>query len=206
MHNSSVIMSAMAFQIINLTIVYSTVYIRHRSKKTSRLRVIGPLCGEFTGQMFPFDDVMMVPRSPCNMTLTSLGRHGTWSSFLKKKEQTKVPFLWNLSATGAFPPPRASNMKNVLVCVILHHARLSTGYMYLRIFFLHINNFKHFRDGPTISFQMTDIICERHPGNITHRSRDKMDAISQTTFLSAFSLMKMFEFWLKFQWNLFIRV
>ena len=33
---------------------------------------------------------------------------------------------------------------------------------------------------------------------------DKMDAISQTTFSSAFSWMKMFEFWLKFDWNLFI--
>ena len=35
-------------------------------------------------------------------------------------------------------------------------------------------------------------------GGLTHWGRDKMDAISQMTFSSAFSWMKMFEFWLKF--------
>ena len=34
----------------------------------------------------------------------------------------------------------------------------------------------------------------------------QMDAISQTTFSSAFSWMKMFEFRLKFHWSLFLRV
>ena len=41
---------------------------------------------------------------------------------------------------------------------------------------------------------------------LTHWGRDKMDAISQTTFSSAFSWMKMFEFRLNFHWNLFLRV
>ena len=41
---------------------------------------------------------------------------------------------------------------------------------------------------------------------LAHWDRDKMDAISQTTFSSAFSWMKMFEFWLKINWNLFLRV
>ena len=41
---------------------------------------------------------------------------------------------------------------------------------------------------------------------LTHWGRDKMDAISQTTFPSAFSWMKMFEFRLKVHWNLFLRV
>ena len=41
---------------------------------------------------------------------------------------------------------------------------------------------------------------------LTHWSRNKMDAISQTTSSSAFSWMKMFEFRLKFQWSLFLRV
>ena len=40
----------------------------------------------------------------------------------------------------------------------------------------------------------------------THWDRDEMDAISQTTFWSAFSWMKMFEFRLKFHWSLFLRV
>ena len=70
-HND-VIRSAMASQITSLTIVYSTIYSRRRSKKTSKLRVTGlcegnsPVTGEFPAQrapitqkMFPFDDVIM---------------------------------------------------------------------------------------------------------------------------------------------------
>ena len=41
---------------------------------------------------------------------------------------------------------------------------------------------------------------------LTHWGRDEMDAISQTTFSSAFSWLKMFEFRLKFHWSLFPRV
>ena len=41
---------------------------------------------------------------------------------------------------------------------------------------------------------------------LTHWGRDKMDAISQTTFLNAFSWMKMFEYRLKLHWSLFLRV
>ena len=50
-------MSAMASQIISLTIVYSIVYSRRRSKNTSELRVTGlcvgnsPVTGEFPAQM-----------------------------------------------------------------------------------------------------------------------------------------------------------
>ena len=41
---------------------------------------------------------------------------------------------------------------------------------------------------------------------LTHWGRDKMADIFQTTFSSAFSWMKMFEFRLKFHWSLFLRV
>ena len=41
---------------------------------------------------------------------------------------------------------------------------------------------------------------------LTHWGRDKMAAISQTTFSRAFSWMKMFEFRLKFHWSLFPNV
>ena len=41
---------------------------------------------------------------------------------------------------------------------------------------------------------------------LTHWVRDKMDAISQTEFWIPFSRMKMFEFRLKFNWSLFLRV
>ena len=54
--------------------------------------------------------------------------------------------------------------------------------------------------------------CYIHLGQIhnsyvlTHWGRDKMDAISQTTFSSAFCWTKMFEFRIKFHWSLFLRV
>ena len=41
---------------------------------------------------------------------------------------------------------------------------------------------------------------------LAHRGRDKMDAISQTTFSNTFSWIKMFEFRLKFHGSLFPRV
>ena len=41
---------------------------------------------------------------------------------------------------------------------------------------------------------------------LTHWGRDNIDAISQTTFSRTFSGMKVFEFLLTFQWNLFLRV
>ena len=55
-HCNDVIMNTMACQIHSLTIVYSTVYSRHRSKKTSKLCVTGicegnsPVPGEFPTQ------------------------------------------------------------------------------------------------------------------------------------------------------------
>ena len=56
--------------------------------------------------------------------------------------------------------------------------------------------------GPDLYRQMASLGCNE----LTHWGRDKMDAISQTTFWSAFSWMKMFEFRLKFHWSLFLRV
>ena len=41
---------------------------------------------------------------------------------------------------------------------------------------------------------------------LTHCDRDNMAAMSQTTFSSAFSWMKMFEFRLNINWSLFLRV
>ena len=55
-HYNDVIMSAMASQITSLTIVYSNVYSKRRSNKTSKLRVTGlcegnsPVIGEFPAQ------------------------------------------------------------------------------------------------------------------------------------------------------------
>ena len=41
---------------------------------------------------------------------------------------------------------------------------------------------------------------------LTHWGRGIMAAIFQMTFSNAFSWLKMFEFWLQFHWNLFLRV
>ena len=55
-HYNDVIMSTMASQITGLTIVFSNVYSRRRSKKTSKLRVTGlcegnsPVTGEYPAQ------------------------------------------------------------------------------------------------------------------------------------------------------------
>ena len=43
-------------------------------------------------------------------------------------------------------------------------------------------------------------------GCLTHWGRDKIAAVSQTTFSNAFSWMKMFEIRLRFHWSLFLRV
>ena len=56
LHYNDVIMSGMTSQFTSLTIVYSIVYSRRRSKKTSKLRVTGlcegnsPVSGEFPAQ------------------------------------------------------------------------------------------------------------------------------------------------------------
>ena len=55
-HYNDVLMGAIASRITSFTIVYSTVYSRRRSKKTSKLRVTGlcegnsPVTGEFPAQ------------------------------------------------------------------------------------------------------------------------------------------------------------
>ena len=49
-------------------------------------------------------------------------------------------------------------------------------------------------------------ICITKQGQLTHWGRDKMDAISQTTFSHTISSMKTVVFWLNFHWNMFARV
>ena len=82
-HYNDVRMGAMASQITSLTIVYSTVYSRRRSKKTLKLRGTGlcggnsPVAGEFAAQraskaeMFPFDDVITVTQILVQLIVTS---------------------------------------------------------------------------------------------------------------------------------------
>ena len=71
-NNNDVIMSGMASQITSLTIVYSTVYSRRRSKKTSKLAFVrgihrrpanSPRKGSIKRKMIPSDDVIMAPHT-----------------------------------------------------------------------------------------------------------------------------------------------
>ena len=48
----------------------------------------------------------------------------------------------------------------------------------------------------------TRVTCQ----DLTHLSLDKMSAVSQTIFSDAFSWMKIFVFWLRFHWILFLMV
>ena len=72
------------------------------------------------------------------------------------------------------------------------------------------HNPQHYFTGTGIMIPRVDSTTTlKYMGNIaqtaplTHRGRDKMDAISPMTFSSAFSWMKMFEFRLKFHWSFF---
>ena len=77
-------MGAMASQITNLTIVYSTVKFNRRSKKTSKLRVTGlcaensPVTSDFPAQRasntenFPFDDVIVIYEMTWKLELQGL--------------------------------------------------------------------------------------------------------------------------------------
>ena len=105
-HHNDVIMSAMASEITNLTIVYSTVDSRRRLKKTSKLRVTGlcernspvagtsPHKGPVTRKMFPFDDVIMFDR--CQATtwtspnVLSVGRSKRISVKLDRNTQISI--------------------------------------------------------------------------------------------------------------------
>ena len=57
-HYVDVIMGAIASQITSLTIVYSTVH-SDADEENIKAPRHWPLCGEFTGEMFPLDDVIM---------------------------------------------------------------------------------------------------------------------------------------------------
>ena len=85
---SDVITSAMTSQITSITIVYSAVFFRHRSRKTSKLRVTGlcegnsPVTGEFPAQRA--SDAENVPCSTVCTTKDTKHRHN-WSFSLWRK-------------------------------------------------------------------------------------------------------------------------
>ena len=104
----------------------------------------------------------------------------------------------NSLMTGEFPAQKASNAENVSIWW-RHHG----------LGWRHVLPMLHSPDGS----QIPDFGAVRgDTGRIrlgvtglTHWGRDKMAAISQTTFSNPFSWMKIFEFRLKFHWSLFLR-
>ena len=70
------------------------------------------------------------------------------------------------------------------------HSKLNTAEKKPSIYILHIYTFRY------IYWALY----------LTHWGRDKMAAVSQTTFSSALSWMKIYEIWHKLHWSLFLRV
>ena len=68
------------------------------------------------------------------------------------------------------------------------------------------NSFENNRELSWMKFTGIRSSSELQWLTLTHWGRDKMDAISQTTFSNAFSWMKMYWFRLRFHWNSFSRV
>ena len=125
-------MSEMASQITSLTIVYSTVYSRRRSKKTSKFRVTGlcagnsPVTGEFPAQM---------ASNAGNVSIWWRHRVMLFSKklFVKLRTTTPMIIIWgkvvfwtskfcvtglcagNSPVTGEFPAQRDSDEENVSI-------------------------------------------------------------------------------------------
>ena len=186
-HYNDVIMSAMASQITSLMIVYSAVYSRRRSQKTSKLPVTGlcagnsPVTGEFPAQ-----------RASNAENVSICWRHHELADHNRTdKIYPQLPVANNCSLV--------TNLEGLL------QGRLSIG---LPIIAHQTSCWGQQVTQPISSIcwvlRFSKLSKDCSPVN-TLRPR-QMDAISQTTFSNAFSWMKMFEFRLKIHWSLFPRV
>ena len=96
-HCNDVIMSAMASQITSLTIIYSTVYSKSRSKETSKPHVTGicagdsPLAGELPAQMASNEEYVSI----------WWRHHALKKSFTKSVKRTCLTFSVNTVPYGA---------------------------------------------------------------------------------------------------------
>ena len=50
------------------------------------------------------------------------------------------------------------------------------------------------------------LVPSHHFDGLTHWGRDKLAAVSQTTYSHGFSWMKVYELWWKFHWSLLLRI
>ena len=194
-------MNAIASQITGVSIVSSPVCSgtdqrKHQSSASLTFvreihlsLVNSPHRGPLTRKMFPFDGVIMLDRHIfAHATTTELQCHVENCSdfFLNILYLSKRNFHRFLIAMG-----------KVLVKQACRHGN-ETKHL--------VNQCSHC--SVTLACEFIFSCCASSSDNIflIHWGRDKMDAISKTTFLTAFSWMKMFEFRLNFHWSLFLRV
>ena len=189
-HYNDVIMSAMASQIISLTIVYSTVYSGADQRKQAPRH--WSLWGEFTGDRWiPLTKGQSLGK--CFHLMTS-----SWTT--RAVILTTFPFLWYVYLFYALLS--WSCISNSLFCQY-DHCPVISGWCWLGWKLLDMMRY-HFTWCPRY-LKHYDGITWTHSA-LTHWGRDKMDAISQTIFSNAFCWMKMLEYRLKFNWSLFLRV
>ena len=110
------------------------------------------------------------------------------------------PWVWCLKSSRTkllFPATCSEDIKRTLkLCTADHFWRKCTSHS--------LHKWPAWRN----PFPCRDVIMPYYSVHfiLTHWGRDKMDAISQTTFSRAFSSMKIVVFWLNFHWNMFARV
>ena len=103
---------------------------------------------------------------------------------------TKLTASSSLSSSSLWPPPPLSQAVHLEKHLFYCPANYCFNW-YFTEFFMH-------------STKQSSVFCMTGP--LTHWGRDKMDAISQTTFSNGFSWMEMYELRLRFHWSLFPRV
>ena len=134
----------------------------------------------------------------CNPSTGHHKRHGQKLSFIYPSSQARYRRMWNVINVMQDVPCSEKIHYNIWR---IKYAVIVTGTLSV-LLAVGVGN-------P----QKTSDFTMETPSNIafmvslsTHWGRDKMDAISQTTFSNAFSWMKMSEYRLKFHWSLFLRV
>ena len=134
-HYNDVTMSAMASQITSITLVYPTLYSRHRSKKTSSLAfergnhrwpVNSPHKGPVTRKMFPFDDVIMwyytlwfTGRGDISLHLVSPLNGFSWYLIFADANNTSFHGIVSVRGSLTAPNRRCGNVNQFLKQIAL---------------------------------------------------------------------------------------
>ena len=188
-------MGAMASQITNLVIVYLIVYSgadqrKHQSSASlafvrgiHRWPVNSPHKWPVARKMFPFDDVIMLTVSQVNWV--ALGRARAVMTSMKAQARIILLFVYG-------PDVR------VLLITALEKDMLEGM----------LNPFKGYQMTRSVSAHACTVLYMAWFwfGILTHLPLNEMAAIPQKPCSKAFSWIEIFEFQIKFQWNLFLGV